>query len=131
MNAPADPIEHGTPRGFYQHRKRNDPLCQPCRTAYNADRREKRQRAQGATPSQQVWNKGRVGEPVEAERMPTGRTCPVAGCGSLATEPRPAARMVRVVWPDSREPGRWYCPGPCRAYGLALAEVRAIGDSRG
>lgn len=57
---------------------------------------------------------------------PTGRDCPASGCRTLATEPRPAARMVRVEWEGSREPARWYCPGPCRAYGLALAEVRAI-----
>ena len=130
MSTTTATIEHGTTRGFYQHRNRKVPLCQPCRTAYNAARRDKRP-PRKATPAQQVWNKGHVGEPVEGAPRQTGRTCTTTGCGSLATEPRPSARMVRVVWPDSREPGRWYCPGPCRAYGLALAEIRAIGDSRG
>ncbi|RSS51391.1 hypothetical protein [Streptomyces sp. WAC01280] len=120
---PVDTIEHGTPRGYNQHRTRKVPFCQPCRDALNAQNRERRAARQG-------WNGGRVGEPTAPAPVPTGRDCPVSGCGELATVPQPAARMVRVSWPDSREPARWYCPGACRAYGEALAEVRAIGDRR-
>ena len=30
------PIEHGTERGYQQHRRRGDTGCQPCLTAHNA-----------------------------------------------------------------------------------------------
>ncbi|AMS01600.1 zinc finger domain-containing protein [Streptomyces venezuelae] len=120
---PVDTIEHGTPRGYNQHRTRKVPAYQPCRDALNARNRERRAARQG-------WNGGRVGEPTAPAPVPTGRDCPVSGCGELASAPQPTARMVHVVWPYSREPGRWYCPGPCQAYGLALAEIRAIGDRR-
>ncbi|MFE9737312.1 hypothetical protein [Streptomyces sp. NPDC006477] len=120
---PADTIEHGTTRGYNQHRAKKVPFCQPCRDALNAHNRERRAARQG-------WNRGRIGEPTAPAPVPTGRDCPVEGCGELATAPRPAARMVRVGWLNSREPERWYCPGACQAYGLALAEIRAIGDRR-
>ncbi|MFE2556645.1 hypothetical protein ACFXGT_11505 [Streptomyces sp. NPDC059352] len=120
---PLDTIEHGTTRGYNQHRTRKVAACQPCRDALNAQNRERRAARQG-------WNRGRTGEPTAPAPVPTGRDCPVSGCGQLATAPKPTARMVHVVWPFSREPGRWYCPGPCQAYGLALAEIRAIGDRR-
>ncbi|MFF2331935.1 MULTISPECIES: hypothetical protein [unclassified Streptomyces] len=117
----ADGIDHGTSRGYYQHRNRKVlPICQDCRDAYNADHKAKRAEAKG-------WNKGETGEPKPGRPVPTGRDCAVSGCGELATVEQPSARMVRVSWPGSREPERWYCPGPCAAYGSALAEVRAIG----
>ncbi|WP_435969336.1 zinc finger domain-containing protein [Streptomyces sp. Qhu_M48] len=118
---PVDTIEHGTTRGYEQHRRRKVPQCQPCRDALNAQNRERRAARQG-------WNGGLAGTPKAPAPVPTGRDCPVLGCGELASTPQPAASMVHVVWPFSREPGRWYCPGACQAYGLALAEVRAIGD---
>nr|WP_143204889.1 hypothetical protein [Streptomyces sp. CB02009] len=124
---PVDTIEHGTPRGYNQHRTRKVPFCQPCRDALNAQNRARRAERAGASAAQQTWNRGHVGTPTAPAPVPTGRDCPVSGCGELATAPRPRARMVRVSWPDSREPGRWYCPGACQAYGLALAEIRAIG----
>ncbi|WP_432063371.1 zinc finger domain-containing protein [Streptomyces sp. S1] len=124
---PPDTIEHGTTRGYSQHRKRGVPSCQPCRDAINAQNKARESVREGASPAQQSWNRGRVGTPTAPAPVPTGRDCTVEGCGALASTPQPSARMVRVVWPDSREPARWYCPGPCRAYGLALAEVRAIG----
>ncbi|MFI9005080.1 hypothetical protein [Streptomyces sp. NPDC053541] len=127
MSAPAvveDGIAHGEPRGYYQHRNRKVfPICQNCRDAFNAEQRDKRAAAKG-------WNRGKVGEPTAPRPVLTGRDCAVSGCGELASLPQPAARMVRVVWPGSREPARWYCPGPCHAYGLALAEVRAIPEAR-
>ncbi|MFJ4907697.1 hypothetical protein ACIQCR_24720 [Streptomyces sp. NPDC093249] len=125
--APAvDTIEHGTTRGYTQHRTRKVPYCQPCRNAVNAQARARK----GASAAQKTWNKGKVGVPTAPAPVPTGRDCPVEGCGNLASTAQPTARMVHVVWPFSREPGRWYCPGPCQVYGLALAEVRAIEDRR-
>lgn len=126
MSAPAvveDGIDHGTPRGYAQHRKLGVPYCQPCRDAHAARNRE-------AAKARQRWNKGAVGTPSAPRPVPTGRDCTVIGCGELATVPQPAASMVRVSWSGSREPARWYCPGPCAAYGAALAEVRAIGERR-
>ncbi|MBD0707368.1 hypothetical protein BU197_02750 [Streptomyces sp. CBMA291] len=82
----------------------------------------------GASAAQQAWNRGAVGEPSVPTLVPTGRSCGAAGCGDLASAPQPAARMLKVSWPESREPARWYCPGACQAYGLALAEVRALKD---
>lgn len=41
-------IEHGTPRGYYQHRKAHVTVCAECRaanTAYNRERRRKGTRA--------------------------------------------------------------------------------------
>ncbi|MFC8290048.1 hypothetical protein ACFUJ0_06200 [Streptomyces sp. NPDC057242] len=128
---PPDTIEHGTTRGYHQHRTRHVPSCQPCRDAINAQVKAREAARAGASPEQQSWNRGRVGTPTAPAPVPTGRDCTVEGCGELASTPRPSARMVRVARPGSREPARWYCPGPCRAYGEALAEIRAIGDRRG
>jgi len=33
------PREHGTPRGYNQHRRRGEPECPECHEAWNADRR--------------------------------------------------------------------------------------------
>ncbi|MYV64458.1 hypothetical protein GT043_00440 [Streptomyces sp. SID2131] len=93
----------------------------------NAQTKARESVREGASPAQQSWNRGRVGTPTAPAPVPTGRDCTVEGCGALASTPKPAPRMVRVTFPGSREPARWYCPGPCRAYGEALAEVRAIG----
>ncbi|MET9952366.1 hypothetical protein ABZ135_12565 [Streptomyces sp. NPDC006339] len=126
MSAPAvveDGIAHGEPRGYVQHRKLGVPYCQQCRDAHAAQARK-------AAEARRRWNRGETGTPTAPRTVPTGRDCTVSGCGDLAAVPQPAARMVRVEWPGSREPARWYCPGPCQAYGRALAEVRAIGDSR-
>jgi hypothetical protein len=128
---PTTPIEHGTLRGFHQHKNRKVTLCEPCRVVFNRDRAEKRAARKAATPAQQTWNRGKVGKPTAPKPPPTGRDCPESGCGALATEPQPAARMVVVAWWGSREPERWYCAGGCAAYGSALAEIRAIGGDRG
>ncbi|WP_432247677.1 hypothetical protein ACRAR1_06940 [Streptomyces sanyensis] len=81
-----------------------------------------------ASASQQKWNRGKVGAPTPPAVRTTGRDCADPACGT--TGPRPAPASVRVEVPGSREPVRWYCPGPCASYGHALAEVRAIGGSR-
>ncbi|BAU83317.1 hypothetical protein SLA_2390 [Streptomyces laurentii] len=122
--AAGDGIDHGTPRGYAQHRQRKVlPPCAQCRAANSTRERQRRQ-------AQKAWNNGATGTPIPGRTVSTGQDCAVSGCGELAAVPRPAARMVRVDWPGSREPARWYCPGACRTYGLALAEVRAIGDRR-
>ncbi|MFF9146350.1 hypothetical protein ACF1BN_15965 [Streptomyces sp. NPDC014861] len=128
--ATVDGIDHGTHRGYGQHLRRGIPPCQGCRDVHSERERERKARlreAKGASATQRAWNQGAVGTPVAGRDVPVGRDCPVSGCGALGTEPRPAARMVRVEWPGSREPARWYCPGPCKAYGVALAEVRTLG----
>lgn len=50
---PALPVEHGTDRGYFQHRYRRDlPACVPCRTAHAAaeKRRAERREAVRADP---------------------------------------------------------------------------------
>ncbi|TLQ48451.1 hypothetical protein FEF34_24830 [Streptomyces marianii] len=79
-----------------------------------------------ATQAQVAWNKGLTGEPEARETRPVGRDCVTPGCGQLAELPQPAAHMVRVEEPGSREPARWYCAQGCAGYGQALAEIRAI-----
>ncbi|MBB4987469.1 zinc finger domain-containing protein [Streptomyces nymphaeiformis] len=116
-------------------RVRRDTVHQRRRTAWGGIQKQKARTraartASGASTAQKTWNRGKAGTPTAPAPVPTGRDCAVSGCGELASAPRPAARMVRVDLDGSREPARWYCPGPCRAYGEALAEVRAIGVSR-
>ena len=44
--------EHGTLPGYRQHRKYGEPVCDPCREAFNADKRawRERKRADGELP---------------------------------------------------------------------------------
>lgn len=52
-----DPREHGTMRGWRQHKWHDDPVCDECRGAYNADRRErarKRREDNGLVSRQQT-----------------------------------------------------------------------------
>ncbi|MFE6223305.1 hypothetical protein [Streptomyces sp. NPDC057854] len=124
-------IDHGTHRGYGQHLRRGIRPCTECRAAHSERERERKARiraAAGATAAQKKWNRGAVGVPSAPRPVPTGRDCTVSGCGTPGTTPQPAAHMVCVTWPGSREPARWYCPGGCEAYGLALAEVRALGS---
>jgi len=32
------PIKHGTPQGYYTHRRHKEPVCEACRDAYNSER---------------------------------------------------------------------------------------------
>jgi len=36
------PVEHGTTKGYHQHKYRGDEKCRPCMDAYNADNRARR-----------------------------------------------------------------------------------------
>lgn len=122
-------IEHGTPKGYSQHRYYKElPPCARCRKAHSekASADAKRRAEERA----QRWNGGLVGKGRVGRAVAVGRDCPAAGCGSLANEPRPAAGMVRVSVSGSREPARWYCAGGCAGYGQALAEIRAIGGGQ-
>lgn len=116
------PIEHGTLRGWRQHKYRKQEPCRPCLEAKRADNAAPREANRG----QQAWNKGRVGQTVAAVTVPVIEVCTVDGCGTEATEPQPTAAMVRVYVHGSTDPARWYCPGRCRGIGQALAEIRAI-----
>lgn len=44
--------EHGTLPGYRQHRKYGEPICEPCREAFNADKRawREKKRANGEMP---------------------------------------------------------------------------------
>ncbi|GAA1405341.1 hypothetical protein GCM10009639_52200 [Kitasatospora putterlickiae] len=124
------PIEHGTLRGYRQHRHRKVAIADGdpcgCRAVYNADQRE---RAAVAAPrSAHEWNRGLTGERPVIPSRPTGRACPTEGCGEAGTVTggRPGWIYARVA--GSREPGRWWCSGACSAYGIALAELRPTVD---
>ncbi|MFD4658004.1 hypothetical protein ACFWP2_20540 [Kitasatospora sp. NPDC058444] len=129
-----DPIEHGTIKGYRQHRYRkvgiptNDGCG--CRAAYNASKRERA--AAQAPRSAHEWNRGLTGErPVIATR-PLSARCPTEGCGEDGTDPRVGGDgwvFIRVV--GSAMCGRWYCSGPCATVGIALAELRPATASTG
>lgn len=38
---PEQTSDCGTPRGYRRHAQRGEPICDPCRTAYNAATRER------------------------------------------------------------------------------------------
>ncbi|MEW2635977.1 hypothetical protein AB0903_31145 [Streptomyces sp. NPDC048389] len=120
-----DGIDHGTPRGYRQHHAKGVPYCGRCRKA-NRDEKRSYNEAKRASAAQQSWNRGKVGTPSEPRLRPTGRECPDAACGTAATEPQASAHLVVVAVDGSREPARWYCAGPCAAYGQALAEIRTL-----
>lgn len=40
MGRKPDPREHGTHKGFWQHKRTKEPMCEPCRLAFNAYERE-------------------------------------------------------------------------------------------
>jgi WhiB family transcriptional regulator, redox-sensing transcriptional regulator len=39
------PIAHGTEAGYFMHRRRDEPMCDPCRQAHNEERAERKRRA--------------------------------------------------------------------------------------
>lgn len=117
-------IEHGTAKGYRQHGYYKVPSCEDCRAAIREEQRSQK----AAKRTAQEWNRGRTGKPSAPRPVTVGRDCPAAGCGTPASEPRPAAGMVRVTVAGSRQPATWYCPGGCAAYGRALAEIRALED---
>lgn len=41
-----DPVEHGTAKGFWQHKRTKEPMCDPCRLAYNENQRQAHRRRQ-------------------------------------------------------------------------------------
>lgn len=49
--------EHGTLPGYRQHRKHGEPICDPCRDAFNVDKREYRSklREEGKLPQVQCF----------------------------------------------------------------------------
>ncbi|EYT83962.1 hypothetical protein CF54_04180 [Streptomyces sp. Tu 6176] len=87
--------------------------------------------SEGQRQARKAWNGGLVGQPRPPAVTAAVTPCPVDGCGSLATDPRPARAMVRVEVPGTGEPARWYCPGRCAAIGRALADIRSITTTQG
>ncbi|MEU6340228.1 hypothetical protein ABZ883_04665 [Streptomyces sp. NPDC046977] len=84
-----------------------------------------------AMTARKAWNGGMVG-PTPLERLttpsPFKRECTVDVCGSTEGA-APATGMVFVHVKGSREPGRWYCAGPCAGYGQAYADVRSLPET--
>ncbi|AEW94646.1 MULTISPECIES: hypothetical protein [Streptomycetaceae] len=78
-----------------------------------------------ATTSQYGWNRGRTGKGAKGRTVDQPTRCTTDGCGAEATATTPPG-MRRVAVEGSREPARVYCAGWCAAYGLALAEIRAL-----
>lgn len=133
-------IEHGTVKGYRQHKYREVAATQECGClkAVRDDKAAKKatspkkatsapKRARRTSTASKAWNGGMTGEtPVLPPRPVTGK-CPAPGCGSKTSDTgRPGPDMVRVDVPGSREPARWCCPGWCAVYGQALAEIRAL-----
>lgn len=46
MGRKPDPREHGTHKGFWQHKRTKEPMCEPCRLAFNAYERERHRQRQ-------------------------------------------------------------------------------------
>lgn len=121
-------INHGTVNGYRQHRYRQVPATEEC-GCLRAQREsaQDRRATNRASRARQAWNGGLVGESAAPRIVRTAGDCSAPGCGDLATTViPPAAGLVRVEVPESREPARWYCPGWCAHYGQALADVRSI-----
>lgn len=135
-------IEHGTPKGYRQHKYRGVPACRPCLDAIGESNAQGRQaKREGRPPAarprktakaSQAWNGGMTGTPEPLPPRPLTGECSVSGCGVKTVDTgRPGPDMVTVAVPGSREPARWYCPGWCATYGQALAEIRAIPETEG
>lgn len=115
-------IDHGTLKGWRQHTRHRVPQCDACLAARRADR-VATDRAR-ASKAQKEWNGGLANKAPVRPTLPLTRVCTArTDCGT--TTPTPS--LVPVAVEDSREPRRWYCPGPCAAHGQALAEIRTIG----
>jgi len=94
------PIEHGTPKGFRQHKHRREDPCEPCLTAYREDREQRyAARAQGpgrfASPEQAAWYGGDFALQPGRSTTPADRTQPA--------EPLPEADPERGVPVYGRE----------------------------
>lgn len=109
---PGNTTEHGTMRGYRQHKANGEPYCDACRAA-KAEQNRKYKKPTAPKPT-----------PQPAARH--GRDCITPGCGTPGTDPQPATRMVLIQLHGSRQAPTWYCAGRCAEYGQALADVRAI-----
>jgi hypothetical protein len=126
-------IEHGTVKGFGQHKYRKVPATQECGclqalSDYRAERKAASpKRTRQASTAAKAWNGGMTGTPEPLPPRPLTGECSVPGCGvRTADTGRPGPDLVRIAVPGSRQAARWYCPGWCADYGQALAEIRAI-----
>lgn len=80
------PFEHGTERGYRQHRRRDIPLCAECREAHNTHVRERARKRRGDTTPEppKIINRKRLATPApdcgtpEAKRRQrrAGQVCP-------------------------------------------------------
>lgn len=124
------PIEHGTLKGYNQHRNRRVPVPKAdecgCRAAYNASRRE--QAAERAPRSAHEWNQGLTGVPPVIAARPLSARCSTEGCGVDVAPEAAGAGWVYVRVVGSAMCGRWYCCGPCATVGIALAELRPAAE---
>ncbi|MFH9977907.1 hypothetical protein ACH4ND_01340 [Streptomyces sp. NPDC017179] len=117
-------IEHGTLRGWRQHKRHGSIACDPCAAARRLSKQDPP--AESTQRARQQWNRGMVGDSRPATSAPVIETCTVDGCGITADQPAPSPAMVRIHVPGSTDPARWYCPGRCAAIGRALADLRSV-----
>lgn len=106
-------IEHGTDRGYRQHKRRHVTMCTPCMEAGVEAKR-----------AQQAWNRGKTGEPLAIVAAPVVAVCTTELCGQAV----PDAAHVGGMWQAAVVEGqrRAYCSPWCATYAQALADVRSL-----
>jgi hypothetical protein len=78
-----------------------------------------------------AWNQGMTGKPRRPEQTAVLETCTAESCGTPASGPRPAPRMVQVRGAADGAAAHWYCPDRCAALARARADLRSIPMRRG
>lgn len=116
-------IDHGTPRGYRQHRYRKVAVCEPCRDAYRVETARYRPPTRSQT--------GVIGRPRQRRQDETVSTVQVRAVPAPCAEPEcgsPAAGSVPDGWTAAVVGGflRAYCRPWCAVYAQALADVRSI-----
>ncbi|MER7048946.1 hypothetical protein [Streptomyces jumonjinensis] len=125
-------IDHGTLRGYRQHRYRKVDTTEECgclKALRDENAKKTAARTTDSSPgrnARQQWNGGALrGTSRREANLPTGADCPTTHCGQDAAGHSPGPRgWVRVHVAGSAEPARDYCSGSCATYGIALAELR-------
>lgn len=128
----AEGIDHGTIRGYRQHKYRGVPVCGPCRDACREDSAALREKAAAKRPpkadaarKRKAWNEGMTGESrpaVTVSATPPACTEPECGTAGPVPDGWVAAEVDGAV--------RRYCRSWCAVYAQALADVRSIGRAQ-
>lgn len=118
-------IDHGTVRGYRQHKYRGVPHTTECGCldAYRADQADERADKRRATAEQKAWNGGLIGERTAPLAQPVPARCTDPECGTPA-----AGQELPDGWEGATVDGvrRRYCRAWCATYAQALADIRAI-----